>query len=77
MTRCVFVCEFQEKEEDEKKKAGAQIKEKAKDAKPNKEFREVKKREDQTAKEAKEVDNLLRRKPKRRFRKRRRTRKPR
>jgi len=56
LTRCVFVCELQEKEEDEKKKAGAQIKERVKDAQTKKKLEEMKKREEEMAKEAKEVE---------------------
>ena len=51
MTRCVFVCELQEKKEDEKKKAGAQIKKRAKDATTKQEIEEEKTRGEEEAKE--------------------------
>ena len=56
MTRCVFVRELQEKEEDEKKKARAQIKERAKDAQTKKELEEEKYRREEETKEAKEAE---------------------
>jgi len=50
LTRCVFVCELQEKEEDEKKKAGAQIKKRAKVAKSKQKTEEEKTRGEEEAK---------------------------
>jgi len=51
LTRCVFVCELQDEEEDAMKKAGAQIQKRAKDAQTKQEFEEEKTRGEEEATE--------------------------